>query len=61
MQIIATTHSYETVKGAYEAFAAEEADDFRLLRLDRTDDEIRAVSYDLETLGAAIETGLEVR
>ena len=61
VQIIATTHSYETVKGAYEAFAAEEADDFRLLRLDRTDDEIRAVSYDLETLGAAIETGLEVR
>jgi hypothetical protein len=58
-QVFATTHSRECIEAAHRALAAES--DLRLVRLDRIDGEIRAVPYDRQTLGAAIESGFEVR
>jgi hypothetical protein len=61
-QVFATTHSYECIAAAHEAFSADQPYDFRLHRLDRTgDDDIRAVTYDRETLGTSTEMNLEVR
>lgn len=63
VQVFATTHSYEMIMAAHEAFQGKNARDFHLYRLGRSRDskEIRAVSYDKETLDAAIEVGFEVR
>lgn len=60
-QIFATTHSLECIKAAHGAFSEGERYDFRLYRLERVDKTIRVVTYDQETLEAAIEIGLEVR
>jgi hypothetical protein len=59
-QVFATTHSLECIVAAHKAFRSRQYD-FRLHRLERADETIRAVTYDRETLEAAIETGLEVR
>jgi len=61
-QIFATTHSYECIHAAQEAFARDrEAEDLRLIRLDRIDGNIQAVNYKTDVLEAAIEMGVEVR
>lgn len=60
-QIFATTHSMECIVAAHKAFSESEHYDFRLHRLERTGDTVHTVTYDQETLDAAIETGLEVR
>ena len=60
-QVFATTHSLECIVAAHKAFTESGVYDFRLHRLDRVKETIRAVTYDQETLAAAIETGLEVR
>jgi hypothetical protein len=60
-QIFATTHSLECIEAAHKAFKESGIYDFRLHRLDRIGDSIKGVTYDEETLEAAIETGLEVR
>ena len=60
-QVIATTHSYECIRAAHQAFAETESDDFRLHRLDRIGDKIKAVTYDRETLETALKAELEVR
>ena len=63
VQIFTTTHSYEMIRAAHEAFHIEGAGNFHFYRLsrDRENNEVRAVSYDEETLGAALEAGFEVR
>jgi len=60
-QVFATTHSLECIMAAHKAFTESEHYDFRLHRLERAKETIQAVTYDQETLEAAIETGLEVR
>jgi len=60
-QVFAATHSYECIKGAHEAFKESEEYDFRLHRLDRIGDDIKAVTFDRDTLETAIEAFLEVR
>ena len=60
-QIFATTHSWECIKAAHEAFTDGDSYDFRLHRLERVDDEIKAVTYTQRMLDTAIATGLEVR
>ena len=63
VQIFATTHSWECIHAAHKAFSEDELYDFRLHRLDRIGDEddIKAVTYDQETLEAALEMEFEVR
>lgn len=60
-QIFATTHSLECIMAAHRSFAGSDKDDFRLHRLNRANATIKWLTYDAETLTAAIETGLEVR
>ena len=57
-QVIATTHSLECVRAAFDAL---QEDDFRLHRLEANQDENRCVTYDSETIGAALDFNLEVR
>jgi AAA15 family ATPase/GTPase len=63
VQVFATTHSYEMISAAHEAHKEVKPFDFRLfgLRRNRESNEIRAVSYDEETLDAAVDMYLEMR
>lgn len=61
VQVFATTHSWECLRYAHEAFADDEVDDFRLHRLDRVDGEITPTTYERDTIDAALTMGVEVR
>ena len=61
VQLFCTTHSWEAIVAAHEAFSSREPYELGLFRLDRVRDAVRAISYDQSALGAAIESGLEVR
>ncbi|MDP3063753.1 MAG: AAA family ATPase [Chloroflexota bacterium] len=61
VQVFATTHSEECVRSAHEAFQEKSPYDFRLHRLERVDKDLRVVTYSQQTLGAALEAGIEVR
>jgi hypothetical protein len=60
-QVFATTHSWECVLRAHEAFSEGDENDLRLYRLDRFKDEITAVRYDQEMIETALIAGLEMR
>ena len=62
-QVFATTHSWECIRAAHEAFSEDEVYDFRLHRLDRVNGEgdVRAVTYEPDILEASFRIGLEVR
>lgn len=61
VQVIATTHSWDCVRGFAYAAADDEDADGLLLRLDRNETGLRAVGYSKEGLLAAAEQGIEVR
>ncbi|MEW6578508.1 MAG: ATP/GTP-binding protein [Chloroflexota bacterium] len=61
VQVFATTHSWECICAAHEAFTSDSLYDFRLHRLEWANGDIRAVSLDQEMLDTAIKAGLEVR
>ncbi len=61
VQVFATTHSWECVKAAHNAFAESGEDEFRLHRLERRDGDIVAITYDQEQLATSVEFGFEVR
>ncbi len=61
VQVFATTHSHECIQAAHDAFSSDNAYDFRLHRLERIDERIEAVTFDRESLDAALESGWEVR
>jgi hypothetical protein len=61
VQVFATTHSYECIEAAHEAFTADGTYDLRLHRLERVDDRITAVTYSQKTLDTSVEMNLEVR
>ena len=58
-QVVATTHSYECIRAAHEAF--DKGDGFLFHRLDVTESGNRCVTYGPEDIGAAIRHDLEVR
>jgi hypothetical protein len=61
-QVFATTHSWECIVAAHQAFSEDSVYDFALHRLEqRKDGGIRVVTLDQETLAASIEMGFEVR
>ena len=60
-QVFATTHSWECIQAARQAFAEAEKDDFLLHRLDRVEDRFEVATFDAEMLATAEAAGLEVR
>lgn len=62
LQVFATTHSYECIRYAHEAFSPEPVYDLALHRLERDKKgDIRAVTMDRQTLGTSFELNLEIR
>jgi hypothetical protein len=61
VQVFATTHSWECLRAAHEAFDESQVYDFALHRLDRVDGQVNVTTYDRETLGAALAAGVETR
>ena len=60
VQLFATTHSYECIGAAYRAFESDEDDDLRLYRIERSKGKMRAVMFDRERIGVALEARMEV-
>lgn len=60
-QVFATTHSFECIEAAHEAFREDKEYAFRLHRLERIADETHVITYDQGTLAAALRSNLEVR
>jgi AAA15 family ATPase/GTPase len=61
VQVFATTHSWECLVKAHEAFAEDEVYDFRWHRLQLVDGRIEVVSHDREMIEAALYSGVEIR
>jgi len=61
VQIFATTHSWECVLAADEAAREEPHYDLNLIRLDRTDDNVKATIIDKDDLSTAKELHWEMR
>lgn len=61
VQIFATTHSWECLRAAQEAFSRDSFDDFRLHRLDQIHAETEVVTYDREMIDSSLAAGLELR
>ena len=61
VQVVATTHSWDCVKGFAQAAVEFEDAEGVLVRLERDDDEMRAIEYSEEELKIAAEQGIEVR
>ena len=62
VQTLMTTHSWDCIRAAYKTFAdAGNLQDFQLIRLERDDDNIRAVVINDEMLETVMEAGYEVR
>lgn len=61
VQVFATTHNWECILAAHNAFARSGLYDLRFHRLDRLGAEIKAVSFSQTNLQVAIEHELEVR
>lgn len=62
VQTIMTTHSWDCIRAAYKTFAdADALKDFQLIRLERDEDNVRAVVINDEALDTVMEAGYEVR
>ena len=61
VQVLATTHSWDCVKGFAEAAAELEDAEGALVRLERHEGQLRAVEYSERNLKAAAKYGIEVR
>lgn len=62
VQTLMTTHSWDCIRAAYKTFAdAGNLQDFQLIRLERDNDNIRAVVINDEMLETVMEAGYEVR
>lgn len=61
VQVLATTHSWDCVKGCAHAATQAHPADGVLVRLERDGEELRAVEYSEEELRTAAEQDIEVR
>jgi predicted ATP-dependent endonuclease of OLD family len=61
VQVFATTHSYECIRAAHQAFAETLAYDFALHRLEEVKGDIRVTTYDRETLETSLASNFEIR
>ncbi|WP_330202807.1 AAA family ATPase [Cyanobacterium sp. Dongsha4] len=60
-QIFATTHSFECITSAHQAFNNDSNYDFTYHRLERVNDFIQVFSYDKETINTSVEMNFEMR
>lgn len=61
VQVFATTHSYECIRAAHEAFA-DAPDDLKLIRLQRfKDGKVHVIAFRKEELDASLDMNAEVR
>lgn len=60
-QVIATTHSQESIAAAHEAIGGDEEQDLTYIRLAREGEQVKAYTLSSEALEAAMEGWLEVR
>ena len=60
-QVFATTHSFECIEAANNAFKDNGQFDFRYHRLQKVNDTIEAVTFDESSLDTVIERGWEIR
>lgn len=62
VQVMMTTHSWDCIRAAYKTFAdAKALKDFQLIRLERDEDNVRAVLINDDALETVMEAGYEVR
>ena len=61
VQVLATTHSYDCVRGFAQAATEFEGGDGALVRIERQDGETWAVEYSEKDLRIAAEQRIEVR
>lgn len=62
VQVFATTHSMECVKAFSASYSRfDQNDTMRLYRIERKEDDFKAVAYDHQTLEASLESEWEVR
>ena len=61
VQVFATTHSYECMVAARDAFNASEQDDLHIHRLDRRKEGIKATTYPFEALDFNFTYGVDFR
>jgi len=61
VQVFATTHSYECIRAAHEAFSETLSYDFALHRLEEVKGEIKVTTYDKETLETSLASNFETR
>ncbi|NEP08516.1 MAG: ATPase, partial [Okeania sp. SIO4D6] len=62
-QLFATTHSYECIRAAHQAFSNSELYDFRYFRLEREKETniIKSLVYDKDNIETSLELNLEMR
>jgi len=61
VQVFATTHSYECIAAANEAFKESKAEELAFYRLVEIDGKIENTRYSTETFAGSIDTGWELR
>ena len=61
VQVLATTHSWDCIRGFAQAALANPCAEGLLFRLDKAEQGLRALEYEEEDLEAAVEQGIEVR
>jgi len=61
VQLFATTHSWECVEAALRAFDDDAAGQFRLIRLERDGDDVRAITAEHHQVESAVALGFDVR
>lgn len=61
VQILATTHSFECVRAAYDVFSNDEVFDFSLYRLELVEKKNQVIRYDKESFQISVEQNIEVR
>lgn len=61
VQVFATTHSWECMKAAHEAFSEGTEYDFAIHRLQRTSSDISVVTYDQKHIDSALFNAVEMR
>ena len=61
VQVFATTHSYECIRAAHEAFSETLNYDFALHRLEEVKGAVAVTTYDKETLETSLASNFEMR